>query len=333
MPSEAHAELAMHMMLPGSERMARIWEMVLSDEDDARLLLSMPGTAEALVAATGIPADDVNARVAELYHRGVVFEVVKPDGVVYRPPRHLIQMHDASVQWPEAPPEYRAAWKEFMAEEYHGWIHMVLGAGMPSFMRTVPAAASLQGLDGVLPQEDVEGMLGAAQTLAVCKCPCRSSELNCDNPIETCVQFDRGAEYAIKRGTGREISREEALKIVRDAAARGLVHTVENRAGLGNVLCNCCNDCCAIIKPFLEGGELRPILAPSRYRAAVDAPECTEDGLCADICPTGAIQLDDGASAAVVDEELCLGCGLCAAVCPANAVKLELVRGVEFIPA
>ena len=47
MPTVAHQELCSRMMVPGSERLARIWEM-LCDETDAKLLLAMPGTAGSL---------------------------------------------------------------------------------------------------------------------------------------------------------------------------------------------------------------------------------------------------------------------------------------------
>ena len=51
------------------------------------------------------------------------------------------------------------------------------------------------------------------KTLAVTKCTCRLTAHKCDRPLEACLQVNRAAQYSIDRGTGREVSKEEALKI------------------------------------------------------------------------------------------------------------------------
>src|SRR4030067_3676151 len=89
MPTVAHQELCSRMMVPGSERLARIWEM-LCDESDAKLLLAMPGTAQELAEKCSLPLDETARRLDELYFKGVAFESEKPQGTVFRAPRHLI---------------------------------------------------------------------------------------------------------------------------------------------------------------------------------------------------------------------------------------------------
>jgi len=49
----------------------------------------------------------------------------------------------------------------------------------------------------------------------------------------------------------------------------------------------------------------------------VDTNRCNSCGVCADVCPPGAITLKD---TAVIDQDLCTQCGNCAAACPADAV-------------
>jgi len=329
MATDVYKELCSKMMVPESERMARIWS-ILCDETDARLVAAMPGTVPELAERTGLSEGEIDKRLKTLFYKGVVFESQKPHGTVYRGPRHIIQMHDASIQWPDAPKELYDAWKAFTAEEYPPLLSTMLASGLPSFMRVVPTTTAIEGIPDASPFEDVTRMIDAATDLAVCKCPCRVSERNCDLPTEVCIQFDRGARYNIKRGTGREISRDEALRLVREAEEAGLVHTVENRPGLGNVLCNCCTCCCAIIRPYLSGPEFHAILAPSRFCAQVAHDECIADALCADICPVEAIALDEQGSFACVDEALCIGCGLCVSVCPTGAVSMKTVRPPDY---
>jgi Pyruvate/2-oxoacid:ferredoxin oxidoreductase delta subunit len=330
MASKAHEELCERMMVPGSQRLLKVWE-ILCDETDAKLILAMPATATALAQATGLPLAEVQSRIDELYHRGVVFEKEKPDGTVYRGARHLIQLHDASVQWPEATQAYFDAWVDFMENEYPPLLKMMMEAGLPSFMRTIPVSGTIGHLSDVSANEDVERMIENAKQIAIVRCPCRLSAQNCDNEVETCVQFDRGATYNIKRGTGHEITKEQALDIVQQSEKAGLVHTVENRDGLGNVLCNCCNDCCAIILPYLKGGSYRRILAPSRFRPNIDADACLQDGHCVDGCPVSALTLESGDDAPTLDPDQCIGCGLCVNECPVAAIRLLTVHPPEFL--
>jgi len=50
----------------------------------------------------------------------------------------------------------------------------------------------------------------------------------------------------------------------------------------------------------------------------VDSNKCTGCGVCADICPPGAISIEN--SIAMIDQKLCTQCGDCAVTCPADAV-------------
>jgi len=54
--------------------------------------------------------------------------------------------------------------------------------------------------------------------------------------------------------------------------------------------------------------------------AVVDASLCMACGVCADVCPEGAIAVDD---AAHIDASLCTGCGQCVAECPEEAITLK----------
>jgi len=274
--------------------------------------------------------EEIESRIKVLFYKGVVFEKEKEDQIIYKAPRHLIQLHDASVQWPDAPDEFYEIWNEFMEQEYPKLLELMMSAGIPAFMRTIPASGTISNFPEVLPYEDVNSMIESAEKIAVVNCPCRLSVKACDAEIETCIQFDKGANYNIKRGTGREIDKEEALKIVIKSEESGLVHTVETRPGLGNVLCNCCTCCCAILIPFLKGGKLREILKPSRYLAIIDQEQCICDGLCVDICPTGAIKMENG-SEIEIEDEICIGCGLCIKECSTGALSFKQIRNVEFI--
>ena len=148
-----------------------------------------------------------------------------------------------------------------------------------------------------------------------------------------CIQLDRAADYALKRGTGRELSLEEGREILRKSAEAGLVHVTDNRAAHGHIICNCCA-CCCIVLPVILRTRKRVLLAPSRFFPAVDADSCTLCSTCVEVCPVQALTLEDAGQgdALQVNQDLCLGCGQCAYQCPEDAIVMEEVRNPDFIP-
>ncbi len=111
----------------------------------------------------------------------------------------------------------------------------------------------------------------------------------------------------------------------------GLVHLTENKAGIGTVICNCCN-CCCIGLPYARNADTNGLLVPSRYRAVVDENACTGCGICVDDCPMDAMILNES-NLAEVNVEACIGCGVCTHACPTDAIGLKVVRTADFIPA
>jgi len=78
----------------------------------------------------------------------------------------------------------------------------------------------------------------------------------------------------------------------------------------------------------LTAGQVLPVDSTSRDRqasrssllASVIAERCAGCGICAQVCPAGAITVDEVAS---VDARACTGCGRCVAECPQDALTLE----------
>jgi len=66
------------------------------------------------------------------------------------------------------------------------------------------------------------------------------------------------------------------------------------------------------------------VTKPWQGHLALDPARCREGcHACADICPTGALRMQDGQL--VADERFCLYCGVCQAVCPATEGRAALV--------
>lgn len=325
---DIYHELSRKLMMENSEILPRIWRSVCT-EREARVVAMLPGTVVGLAERAGMPPGEMEKTLESLFRKGAVFESVRDGEIVYRMPRHIVQFHDATLLWDGAPEEMNDLWVSFMDTEYAALLELVTQVKMPSFMRVIPINRTLDAQSRVLVYEDAARLVEEAGSIAVVPCVCRKSQKLCERPVEVCIQLNRGAEYTLKRGTGRRIDRSEALALLKKAEEAGLVHMVENRSGMGNAICNCCPCCCEMLR-YASNAKTAGVLAPSRFIARVDEIACTSCGECADICPVRAIDMNDG-PARVGDG--CIGCGLCAASCPAGAITLYEARPAEHIPS
>ncbi len=95
--------------------------------------------------------------------------------------------------------------------------------------------------------------------------------------------------------------------------------------------CGACERACA----YEHFGEEDPEMARLRVLEKADAPgtyriiRCDECGVCMDLCPKGAIEMDPLGRFCIV-EDRCTGCGNCAASCPRRAVFIRSSLGVPF---
>ena len=326
---DVYRELSKKLMMENSRVLPLIWRIVCTEEE-ARIVNRMPATVEDLAREFSKTTSGMQEIIDGLFHRGAAFDFVKDGTTFYRGPRHIVQFHDSTILWAEAPEEMFKLWLEFEETDYPQLLELVTSINLPSFMRVIPIGETIEARNQVVSYEDARSMLEASSVVAVTTCVCRKLMKRCDKPLEVCLQLNRGAEYTIKRGTGRQVSVDEALDILKQARDAGLVHMTENTSGKSNVLCNCCNCCCEMLR-FATNVKTKGVLSPSRYRARVDAESCTACGLCEEICPVQAIAVNQG-DAAVVKADACIGCGLCASVCPVTAIALIEVRPREFIP-
>lgn len=79
------------------------------------------------------------------------------------------------------------------------------------------------------------------------------------------------------------------------------------------------------IKAMVNGAEATKNMYScgiSNYRYYIDN-NCNGCGVCAGVCPLGAISYDYGSNKYVIDRNLCNGCMMCNIACPKKAVKLE----------
>lgn len=326
-PVSIYERLAERVQYPTSRLLPELFRM-LADEEGAELLLALPATDVELGGRFGMTVPRISEIMGDFYRKGLVFRSVKPEATKYRFCRDVTQLHDASIVWPDATQPYYDLWKLFMAEEWPDYLLKVEARRPRPYTRVIAVNQSISAQSQVLAYENCREMIEGTDRLAVTKCTCRLTTHKCDRPLEVCLQLGKAAAYTIERGSGREVTKDEALKIVRDAEEAGLVHVTMNKSDQTNFLCNCCGCCCMTMPLMIKHGV--SMVDPSRFLAVVDANVCTNCGACEERCYFGAILGKDGV--ATVDIVKCMGCGLCQLVCPSGAISLEEIREKGFIP-
>ncbi len=174
--------------------------------------------------------------------------------------------------------------------------------------------------------QEVSKYIDQFETISVSTCFCRHEAKlidendQCGNPNEVCLQFNDGAKFIIERGMGREISKDEARKVLKTASEAGLVHVADNKQKV-DFLCNCCSCHCMVLKPVLE--QSKPGLALySGFQPLLDPGSCDNCDTCVDICPADALSASEYTIPAL-NLDRCFGCGVCACNCPSEAILME----------
>jgi len=334
MTAKIYEQLTDKIMLTGSKVIPRLFEMI-ADQDEAALLLAMPGTPEELAGKLGRPAAEVEALCLELYRKGLSFKSFKGGTVGYKMCRDMIQFHDATILWEDAPRGYLDLWQVFMETEWPDFARLAEQFFPKPFTRVIPVNKSIDsGKQKILDADSVDKIIETAEVIAVTKCTCRVIAHKCDQPLEVCLQVNNAARYTLDRGSGREVSKEEALKILRQCEEDGLVHVTMNKMHVGHFICNCCDCCCQALPLVIKEG--LKLCDPSRFEAEIDADLCSACETCLERCYFNAIEsmeTEVGRSVMRVISDSCMGCGLCQSTCPEEAISLKEVRTEDFIPA
>jgi NAD-dependent dihydropyrimidine dehydrogenase PreA subunit len=348
--NDAYSVLMERLGHPGSTRLRPILEHLMTPEQ-AQMVAALPGTSEEVSQRTGFEVHKVRAELNGLFLKGVTFPRDFDKREYFRFARNTLQLHDGTQATQQLDlvrdRKLFELWHDFCINEwYPSWGNTMAELPQP-MLRVVPAYKAIKDLRGVLPCEDFRQILAAQELIAVAPCSCRycttAIEKHCDRTKEQerwhCLQFARAAEYVIKRGSGKRLTLDEALKLVDEIEDDGLIHTWPNSAALTGVptSCQCCRDCCMVYVPMdMLNVSIGKAWEKSRYQANVDVDSCNGCQECVERCPFDAIDMikpkDSKKYKAVISPERCWGCGVCVVACEPGALKLTLLRPVEHIP-
>jgi ferredoxin len=337
---DAYLKLAEMLRYPESKELIELLQFLLTPVQ-AKIAAALPASHADLAKKVGISEGEIDKNLWDMFDRGLVFpkDFSKMDGARFA--RSLPQLHDANLsdlRWePRRKPEMAQKWQAFYRSGYDcDHALYFLQTGIP-IQRILPAVQAFPADTKFEPWEDIREIVKASSKIAMVACSCRSRQMGAGAECQFadrkyCMQFGRGAEYAIQRGSGKAVSAEEALNLLYEAEDCGLVHQAWNSQSMqGSPICNCCPDCCVDWESFkrykipTSGRWLR-----TRWNAYVEETLCNGCGVCLPRCGFEAVILKDGK--AVIDEEKCFGCGACVLQCEPKAITMKLLRPPGFVP-
>jgi ferredoxin len=302
----------------------------LFTEEEAEMAIHLtyiPETVDQIAQRARRDPEQVKPLLDQLADKGLIFRSHKGGDTQYRAEWFAVGIYEHQVN--NMTKELAEDFEQYMEE---GLRDELVASADPPQLRVIPVAASLTPSMGIMPHEDAREIVKKQSKIAVAPCICkREKEVlgeECDKPEEVCMVFSTGAYYYIENGYGREITVDEALKILDEAHDAGLVCSPSNDQK-GFVICNCCGCHCGILTNLKKLPNPAKLVA-SNYYAEVDIDSCTGCETCLDRCQMDAISMENGT--AKIDLEYCIGCGLCVTTCPSEALELKQREEITIPP-
>ncbi len=282
-------------------------------------------TADEIAARTSTDGRVVRRQLKDMARRGLIHAGKTERGLGYGLMPFVVGFYEHQVEAIDA---------EFarLFEDYYQQAFKRVLAVRPALHRVIPINQSIRTDVEIQPFESAAEIVNRAKAWGVLDCICRKQKAligdPCHHPVDVCMAMSE-VEGAFDRSTViRAMSREDALETLRRAAEAGLVHTVSNQQEDHWYICNCCTCSCGILRGIAEMG-VPTAVARSAFVNQVDEPRCIACGECVEVCPFGAMSVDE---VAAVNQARCVGCGVCVVTCPQEALHLTRRPGSEVEP-
>ncbi|MCK5242362.1 4Fe-4S binding protein [bacterium] len=311
--------------------------------EEAELLIKMPyalSTLNRVQAITGWEATSLQKILENLCFKGLVIDLYLKDTYYYMPSPMVIGIYEFTMMRTGEPANSKKRAEllnTYINSPDTFWAANFSQQQKTSFMRTLPHEEIIHVSEymEILDYEKATALVESFDKFAIATCSCRHEkhhlgEKTCSTPLEMCSSFGQAADYLVRRGLAKKVSKSKMLENLAHAKELGLVFNADNIQNKIMYICLCCKCCCTALSGISRHGFSNAIVT-SNYLAHCDQDLCTGCGKCVKACPIDVITLEDvkvseGSKPkkhVTIDHKLCLGCGVCGLKCPTHAITLK----------
>ena len=297
-------------------------------QEEAALASEMqliPERPEQIAQRIGLDSVEATALLQEMVRKGLIRVIDEEKQYKFGLMPWVVGVYEEQLG--RLDEEFVRLFDEYVLEAALGWAQLF--NTLPSIEKIIPVEKSIPVDVQIFPYEQASALLTNAKSFGVRKCICKVNRAlvgePCKYPVEVCLLFAPTEEAFDHPPDTRAITKDEALRILRETEEAGLIHSSSNVREGHSYICNCCTCCCGFMRGLSLFG-IENSIAKSDYHATANSEMCTGCGTCVKRCQFGAPSLLDDRSN--VNQKLCVGCGQCVMTCPSGA--MTLVRRPEI---
>ncbi len=273
---------------------------LLISEEECELGMHIPAkptSVEKIAESAKVPVEKAAALLKHMSQKGACFERITKDGkCFYNITPFIPGFYEFVMTDPETKKNKEVAYQFRRTLNELGVLLRNVSVQGGGLMKVTPVMKEISAQQKVYSFEDVLTFVNNAHTYSVADCACRTAGKlvgkGCEHPIEgTCMQFDDTADYYVRTGRGRYVTKEEAIEILEYTEKSGLVHCAFQVEGKDytTFICNCCGCACAGLRQ-INRLDANP-MSHSNFRAKIDPDKCVACGECVTICPMNAVTM------------------------------------------
>lgn len=315
--------------------------MAIYTPEEAELLLKMPNglsTFNRVQRVTGYDPTKLQVMLDRLCNEGLVMDVLLRGKYHYMPSPMVVGIFEftmmrtgenlPSKEWAELLSRYMFENPVFAQANFAHDEQVTIMRTLPHEETILPSVYT-----EVLDYEKASAIVEESDRFAIGICSCRhekmlKGEKKCSSPLEACSTLGVAADYMIRRGLAKEVSKTQMQENLARSRELKLVLTADNVKERVTFICHCCKCCCNEMLGITRFG-FHNVLKTSNYVSQVNEEKCTGCGRCVDPCPVNAIEVVAGENkrskrgkVIQIDAEACLGCGVCRLSCALDGIAL-----------
>jgi hypothetical protein len=255
--------------------------------EEADLVVRMPFTLtsfDRLKAITGYNELQLRNLLERLCSKGLAMDLWLSDSFHYMPSPFVIGVFELTMMRSAPDQDWKKIsrlFHDYMIEQRDFLAGNCAHGEKIGLMRTIPHEDMIDQETSVeiLDYEQASAIIEDQNSFAIGACSCRHTATHtgtktCKVPLDTCSSFGYAAEFLLRRGFAKKVSKSEMRDNVARSKELGLVLNIDNVRRNPSYLCHCCSDCCHLLVGMKKWGYTNVVITSS-FLPETDGVKCT----------------------------------------------------------